>query len=164
MELRAWESRIGVSAWGRIGELGERDSRKKPDVSQQHRIGAAHQVKKTGDRLSPIATVARIELMQPGLENMTPIGDELALRWTDGRESYFPLEFLRKRCPCALCAGETDLLGNIYKGKVDLAPASFQLKRCAVVGGYGIQPEWSDGHSSGIYSFSYLRSLDPSVA
>jgi DUF971 family protein len=118
----------------------------------------------TGDRLSPIATMARIELMQPGLENMTPIGDELALRWTDGLESYLPLEFLRKRCPCALCAGETDLLGNVYKGKMDLAPASFQLKRCTVVGGYGIQPEWSDGHSSGIYSFSYLRSLDPTVA
>jgi DUF971 family protein len=108
--------------------------------------------------------MARIDLMQPGLENMTVIGDELALRWTDGLESYFRLESLRKRCPCALCAGEKDLLGNVYKGKVELGPASFQLKRCAVVGGYGIQPEWSDGHSSGIYSFSYLRSLDPSVA
>jgi DUF971 family protein len=88
--------------------------------------------------------MARIEFMQPGLENMTAIGDELALRWTDGVESYYPLEFLRKRCPCALCAGETDLLGNVYKGKMDLAPASFQLKRCTVVGGYGIQPEWAD--------------------
>jgi DUF971 family protein len=117
-----------------------------------------------GDLLSPIARMARLELMQPGLENMTAIGDELALRWSDGLESYYPLEFLRKRCPCALCAGETDLLGNVYKGKMDLAPASFQLKRCTIVGGYGIQPEWADGHSSGIYSFSYLRSLDPSVA
>jgi DUF971 family protein len=120
--------------------------------------------KMAGDPLSPIATMARIGVMQPGLDNMTVIGNELALRWTDGLESYLPLEFLRKRCPCALCAGETDLLGNVYKGKMDLAPASFQLKRCTVVGGYGIQPEWSDGHGSGIYSFSYLRSLDPSVA
>jgi DUF971 family protein len=133
---------------------------------QAHRTSenCASQAEMTGDRLSPIATMASVELMQPGLENMTAIGDELALRWTDGLESYYPLEFLRKRCPCALCAGETDLLGNVYKGKMDLAPASFQLKRCTVVGGYGIQPEWADGHSSGIYSFSYLRSLDPSVA
>jgi len=101
--------------------------------------------------------------MQLGLENMTVIGDELALRWTDRLESYFPLEFLRKRCPCALCAGEKDILGNLYKGTVKLGPASVQLKRCVVVGGYGIQPEWLDGHSSGIYSFNYLRSLDPSV-
>jgi DUF971 family protein len=102
--------------------------------------------------------------MQFGLENMTVIGNELALRWTDGIESYLTLEFLRKRCPCALCAGEQDILGNVYKGEVKLGPASFQLKRCAAVGGYGIQPEWADGHSSGIYSFSYLRSLDPNVA
>ena len=102
--------------------------------------------------------------MQLGLENMTIIGNELALRWTDGIESYFPLEFLRKRCPCAICAGEKDILNNVYRGTLALVPGSFQLKRCSVVGGYGIQPEWMDGHGSGIYSFSYLRSLDPEVA
>jgi DUF971 family protein len=102
--------------------------------------------------------------MQLGLENMTVIGNELALRWTDGIESYLPLEFLRKRCPCALCAGEKDILGNVYKGEAKLGPTSFQLKRCAAVGGYAIQPEWMDGHSSGIYSFSYIRSLDPNIA
>lgn len=99
--------------------------------------------------------------MQLGLENMAVIGNELALRWTDGIETYLSLEFLRRQCPCALCAGEKDIVGNVYKGEVKLSAASFQLKRCAVVGGYGIQPEWMDGHSSGIYSFDYLRSLDP---
>ena len=108
--------------------------------------------------------MARVKLMQPGLENMTVIGNELALRWTDGTEGYLPLEFLRKRCPCALCAGEKDILGNVYKGEVKFGPTSFQLKRCSVVGGYGIQPEWMDGHGSGIYSFSYLRSLDANAA
>lgn len=102
--------------------------------------------------------------MQPGLENMTIIGNELALRWTDGTESYLPLELLRKGCPCALCAGEKDILGNVYKGEMNLSPTSFQLKRCSAVGAYAIQPEWMDGHGSGIYSFSYLRSLDPNVA
>jgi DUF971 family protein len=101
--------------------------------------------------------------MQLGLDNMAVIGNELALRWTDGIESYLPLEFLRKRCPCALCAGEADIVGNVYKREVKLSPASFQLKRCTVVGGYGIQPEWMDGHGSGIYSFAYLRSLDAEV-
>jgi DUF971 family protein len=102
--------------------------------------------------------------MRLSLENMTVIGNELALRWIDGVESYLPLELLRRRCPCALCAGEKDVLGNVYKGEAKLGPASIQLKGCKVVGGYGIQPEWMDGHNSGIYSFSYLRSLDPNVA
>jgi DUF971 family protein len=101
--------------------------------------------------------------MELGLDQMTVIGNELALRWTDQTESYFPLEFLRTRCPCALCAGEKDILGNVYRGTMKLGPTSAQLKRCSVVGGYGIQPEWKDGHGSGIYSFSYLKSLDPNV-
>jgi DUF971 family protein len=105
-----------------------------------------------------------VESMQQGLENMTVIGNELALRWTDGTESYLPLDFLRKRCPCALCSGEKDLLGNVYRGEAKWGPESFRLKRCTIVGGYGVQPEWRDGHASGIYSFSYLRSLDPNVA
>jgi DUF971 family protein len=115
-------------------------------------------------RLFPFPTMARINPMQLGLENMTVIGNELALRWSDGIESYFLLDFLRKRCPCAACAGEKDILGNVYGGQAKLGPESFRLKRCTAVGGYAIQPEWMDGHSSGIYSFTYLRSLDPNVA
>jgi DUF971 family protein len=99
--------------------------------------------------------------MQVSLEDMTVIGGELALRWSDGVETYVSLELLRRRCPCAQCAGEKDLFGNVFKGDCGLGPQSFQLKRCTVVGGYGIQPEWMDGHGSGIYTFSYLRTLNP---
>jgi DUF971 family protein len=101
--------------------------------------------------------------MQVSLEDMTVIGGELALRWSDGVETYVGLELLRRRCPCARCAGEKDLFGNVFKGDCELGPQSFQLKRCTVVGGYGIQPEWMDGHGSGIYTFSYLRSLNPNA-
>jgi DUF971 family protein len=33
-----------------------------------------------------------------------------------------------------------------------------------MVGGYAIQPTWADGHNSGIYSFQYLRRIDPAGA
>jgi DUF971 family protein len=99
-----------------------------------------------------------------GIEQLNVIGGELAIRWNDGSEGYYPLELLRRRCPCALCAGERDLLGNVYRAESKLTPQSFELKRCTVVGGYGIQPEWLDGHGSGIYSFSYLRSLDSATS
>jgi DUF971 family protein len=36
---------------------------------------------------------------------------------------------------------------------------SFQLDRFDVVGGYALQFKWADGHSTGIYSFDYLRKL-----
>jgi DUF971 family protein len=88
------------------------------------------------------------------------IGEELAIKWDDGTESYLALEKLRRHCPCAGCQGETDIMGNLYKNPDNpYAPMAFQLKRIASVGGYAIQPTWGDGHSSGLYSFDYLRSI-----
>jgi DUF971 family protein len=86
------------------------------------------------------------------------IGDELAIRWEDGRESFVRLEMLRRCCPCAGCKGESDIMGNVYKNPDKPLPAdAFQLRRIANVGGYAIQPVWGDGHASGIYSFEYLK-------
>jgi DUF971 family protein len=88
------------------------------------------------------------------------IGDELALKWDDGTESFIRLETLRRYCPCAGCKGEIDVMGNVYKGPdIPLGPAAFQLRRIQNVGGYGLQPVWGDGHGSGIYSYEYLRRI-----
>jgi len=88
------------------------------------------------------------------------IGNELALRWDDGEESFIPLESLRRHCPCAGCKGETDVMGNVYRGpEIPLTPRSFELTRVVPVGGYALQPVWADGHSTGLYSFDYLRAL-----
>ena len=42
------------------------------------------------------------------------IGGELAVKWDDGTESFIRLESLRRRCPCAGCRGEVDVMGNLY--------------------------------------------------
>lgn len=94
--------------------------------------------------------------MQP--TDIQQIGNELAIKWTEGRESFIPLEHLRHACPCAGCKGEVDILGNLYKNpEQKLTPAAFQLVRLISVGGYAIQPVWADGHNTGIYSFDYLQ-------
>jgi DUF971 family protein len=85
------------------------------------------------------------------------IGNELAIKWSDGLESFIPLENLRRACPCAGCKGEVDIMGNLYKNpEQPLTPKAFELVRFTGVGGYGIQPVWADGHNTGIYSFEYL--------
>jgi DUF971 family protein len=88
------------------------------------------------------------------------IGNELAIRWDDQSESYIPLERLRKRCPCAGCQGERDVMGNLYKGQPrPLTPQSFILKGIVTVGNYALNPVWADGHNAGIYTFEYLRKI-----
>ena len=85
------------------------------------------------------------------------IGNELAVKWGDGRENFIPLENLRRACPCAGCKGEMDILGNLYKNpEKPLSAKAFELVKLVSVGGYAIQPVWADGHNTGIYSFEYL--------
>lgn len=88
------------------------------------------------------------------------IGEELAVRWDDGGESYIGLEKLRRACPCAGCKGESDIMGNLYKGpEKKLERSAFQLRQVERVGSYAVQPVWADGHATGIYSFEYLRKV-----
>lgn len=86
------------------------------------------------------------------------VGQELAIKWADGSESFLPLEKLRLCCPCAGCQGERDVMGNLYQAPPQtLLPASFQIVRVSSIGGYAVQPVWADGHNTGIYPFDYLR-------
>lgn len=91
-------------------------------------------------------------------KTLTVLGDELAVAWSDGSESFVKLTTLRRLCPCAGCAGERDLLGRLMKGPDrPLMAASFEVARTAPVGGYAIQIFWADGHSDGLYPFVKLR-------
>lgn len=87
------------------------------------------------------------------------IGDELALVWNDGKESYIPLQKLRRACPCATCGGEPDVMGYVERPRVSYGPHSFEIRDFHWVGGYALQPTWNDGHNTGLYSFKYLRAL-----
>ena len=98
--------------------------------------------------------------MQIVPDDIQMAGDDLAIHWTDGVESYLPLPMLRRACPCAGCCGEPDALGHIDKPSVSYDPArSFRLGSYAIVGGYAFQPVWGDGHATGLYSFDLLRRL-----
>ena len=97
---------------------------------------------------APVPTPARIEIL----------GDELAVVWSDGRESYVKLADLRRLCPCAACAGEKDLFGRVAKPPSrPLTRESFQLAGHAPIGGYALQLFWGDGHSDGLFLYEKLR-------
>ncbi len=96
--------------------------------------------------------------MQP--VDIEPIGEELAIKWDDGSESYILLEKLRRCCPCAGCKGEVDIMGNLYKGpERPLPPEAFRLAALHPIGSYALQPVWADGHTTGLYSFDYLERI-----
>lgn len=92
-------------------------------------------------------------------DQIASIGDELAFAWNDGLESYVKHEVLRRACPCANCQGEPDALGRVVRPPVSYNERSFTLTRFENIGGYAFQFYWADGHSTGIYSYEYLRKL-----
>jgi DUF971 family protein len=92
------------------------------------------------------------------------VGSDLVLVWPDGREDYIPLERLRRSCPCAMCKGERDILGNVYRGpQRPLTERSFQPVAHRRVGGYALQIDWADGHNDGLYSWETLRHIAAEV-
>jgi len=90
------------------------------------------------------------------------LGDTLVVVWTDGHESYYPLESLRRACPCAACSGEPDLFGRMSGGAPQrYSVMSFVIHSIDAIGNYALQPNWADGHTYGIWTFERLRAHCP---
>ncbi len=85
---------------------------------------------------------------------------ELAINWSDETESFVALKTLRDCCPCAFCSGETDVLGNVYKGpKRELGETAYEALNVERIGHYAIRIFWRDRHSDGLYTYNLLRNL-----
>ena len=75
---------------------------------------------------------------------------------------YVVVSELRRACPCAGCAGEPDLFGRVARGPApNYSPRSFEIRDFERVGNYALQPNWMDGHSSGMWTYERLREICP---
>ncbi len=104
---------------------------------------------------------------KPAGSQKTPIGflrrdpRTLSILWEDGQRDDLDVRDLRLACPCALCISEItgEKLLDPKTIKSDVSPREIMS-----IGNYAIKFEWSDGHNTGIYSFSPLRALGARAA
>ena len=87
----------------------------------------------------------------------------LEITWDDGRKSFFPLAHLRRASPSADAKA---LREEMARNPLTVLPAGrgsgpLTALDAELVGNYAIRIRFSDGHASGIYSWRYLRSIDP---
>ncbi len=79
---------------------------------------------------------------------------ELRILWPGGAEVTIPPARLRDLCPCAGCVEEGT-------GRKILDPTTIPVDirplQILPVGNYAVQIHWSDGHSTGIYTWQTLR-------
>jgi DUF971 family protein len=82
----------------------------------------------------------------------------LLVEWSDGVTQRIPFDTLRRACPCAVCSGEMGRPGR-FAVKPQLDPGEDELADISLVGLYGLNAVWADGHNTGIYTYESLRAL-----
>lgn len=78
----------------------------------------------------------------------------LEVVFNDGRRFAFPFEFLRVFSPSAEVRGHGPGEEKLQVGKRDVTILGVEP-----VGHYAVQPSFSDGHDTGLYSWDYLYEL-----
>jgi len=100
------------------------------------------------------------EQIQPVSLDLDLKNQTLHITWADGAVSRWPVAVLRQHCPCAACRTEKEQQSRTLLPVLKQAPAEkLEAVGGHLVGNYALQIEWSDGHSSGIYDYRYLRML-----
>lgn len=88
----------------------------------------------------------------------------LAIQWADGTASYYSIRYLRRMSPSA---DMRQLREEMQKNPLTVLPSStggggeMVAESAELVGNYAIRIRFSDGHDTGIYSWKYLREIDP---
>jgi DUF971 family protein len=107
-------------------------------------------------------------------------GAGVDITWADDHVSHYDFAYLREQCPCAMCNDERQKKAAGQEKDAQLKaenpgtispPMSSPLlpmfkpkltaKAAHAVGNYALQIDFNDGHSTGIFSFDYLRTICP---
>ena len=94
--------------------------------------------------------------LKPPPESLTvhTLSRMLELRWPDGAQFRIPFELLRVYSPSAEVQGHGPGQEVLQTGKREV-----EITALAPVGNYAVQPRFSDGHESGIFTWGYLHEL-----
>lgn len=98
----------------------------------------------------------------------------LTVVWNDGQSSYYSIAYLRRMSPSA---DMRQLRDEMKKNPLTVLPSGgaaggasggvpgggggLRAISAELVGNYAIKIVFSDGHSTGLYSWDYLRQIDP---
>ncbi len=81
---------------------------------------------------------------------------EITINWSDESTRFYRAAQLRKACPCASCVNE-------WTGekilKVENVAENLTFSSISIVGRYALNFNFSDGHNTGIFTFTYLKNL-----
>ncbi len=121
---------------------------------------AAQTPNKSGESMTSLTLEQKI----PTDIEVDPKQSEVRINWTDGYKSTYSLDYLRKICPCATCNEQRSNQDPLRVLKPDQMLTKGELRAnnpVEMVGKYALQFFWADDHSTGIYTFEFLRQQSP---
>lgn len=83
----------------------------------------------------------------------------MEIAFSDGKTFRLPYEYLRVHSPSAEVRGHGPGQEVLQAGK-----SQVEIRALDPVGSYAVQPSFSDGHATGIYSWEYLYYLGENQA
>jgi Mrp family chromosome partitioning ATPase/DUF971 family protein len=87
---------------------------------------------------------------------VTPELGRIRVTWPDGTEVRVANKVVRASCQCALCVNEFTGAPIL---KAESIPDDIAVEDVQTLGNYAVAITWSDGHSSGIFSWDHLREI-----
>jgi len=112
--------------------------------------------------ISPMPDASALPLRPTAIDLKKDRG--LTIAWNDGTTSYFTIAYLRRLSPSA---DARVLREKMASNPLTVLPASasnagpLTAIGAELVGHYAIKIQFSDGHSTGLYTWEYLREIDP---
>jgi DUF971 family protein len=93
----------------------------------------------------------------------------LTVTWSDGRVSFYTIKHLRRMSPSAdaralrdeMAENPLTVLPTSGGGASGTSGGELTAEGAELVGNYALRIRFSDGHDTGIYSWEYLRDIDP---
>lgn len=89
----------------------------------------------------------------------------LTIRWSDGRESFYEVAYLRRMSPSA---EQRELRKQMESNPLTVLPTKggaeagpLRALDAQLVGNYALRIDFSDGHRTGLFTWRYLREIDP---
>lgn len=88
--------------------------------------------------------------------------------WADGRESFYSIALLRRMSPSAEArqlreeqARNPLTVLSPATAKAMASGAPLTIVDAEMAGNYALRIRFSDGHHTGLYSWAYLREIEP---
>lgn len=86
----------------------------------------------------------------------------LTVQWNDGQVSVYPIAYLRRNSPSAEAkAVRESLAQNPLTVLTSTSTGPITATDAELVGNYALRIQFSDGHRTGLFTWSYLREIDP---